>query len=293
MPGDTARTRTGLVAPLDADDIRLGAGQLRTAFDLIETLVPLDSQGTSAPAGTGKRGEWYYRTSTGEVFRSTGSAWVNVGAMISPAAIVTALIADANVTADKLADAAKLGLTDGTSVRRGKSIIATAETRTNTAYGLMTTPDRVQNVVLPADGLLYVSYVATVRESVEDAARAAVFIGATQCTLAAPGNGSLNTVDSGRIRADQGAGAGVMDFYMPTPVSVAGASYTLGNFVGLATGTILGRNAVTVTGDVTHYLGFAAIYAAAGTYDVSVQYKASSGSVTAKDRKLWVLTQGF
>ena len=96
MPGDTARTRTGLVVPLDADDIRLGAGQLRTAFDLIETLMPLDSQGTSALAGTGKRGEWYYRTSTGELFRSTGSAWVNVGTMISDGSVTDAKLASPN-----------------------------------------------------------------------------------------------------------------------------------------------------------------------------------------------------
>lgn len=32
---------------------------------------------------------------------------------------------------------------------------------------------------------------------------------------------------------------------------------------------------------------------AAGTYDVSVQFKASSGSVTVKERKLWIVSMGF
>jgi hypothetical protein len=35
------------------------------------------------------------------------------------------------------------------------------------------------------------------------------------------------------------------------------------------------------------------IFAAAGTYTVSVQFKSSSGSVTAKNRKLWAWTLGF
>lgn len=39
--------------------------------------------------------------------------------------------------------------------------------------------------------------------------------------------------------------------------------------------------------------GFVVLFAAAGTYDVSVQFKSSSGTVTAKERKLWVWTMGF
>ena len=39
--------------------------------------------------------------------------------------------------------------------------------------------------------------------------------------------------------------------------------------------------------------GFTFAFAAAGTYTVSVQFKASSGSVTASNRKLWVWTIGF
>jgi hypothetical protein len=34
----------------------------------------------------------------------------------------------------------------------GKSIIATEETRTNVAYGTLTTPDVVTGIVLPTDG---------------------------------------------------------------------------------------------------------------------------------------------
>src|SRR5688572_22717039 len=64
---------------------------------------------------------------------------------------------------DKDTVAAILGLTQtaasagGAAVRRGKSIIATEQTLvTPVAYTDAGTPDRVQNVVLPADGFIIV-----------------------------------------------------------------------------------------------------------------------------------------
>jgi len=86
MP-DTARTRTGLQASAGTDDVRTIDDTMKAAFDALELSMPLDSQGTAAPTGTGKRGEWYLRTTTSELFRSTGTAWVNVGAMLSDGAI--------------------------------------------------------------------------------------------------------------------------------------------------------------------------------------------------------------
>lgn len=47
-----------------------------------------------------------------------------------------------------------------------------------------------------------------------------------------------------------------------------------------------GRSWVTL--NAVPLLGFAA----AGTYNISVQYKATSGSITAKERKLWVAVLG-
>lgn len=76
--------------------------------------------------------------------------------------------------------AAKLGLSQTGDVRRGKSIIATEESRTNTSYGLLATPDRVQSVVLPTDGLLRVTFSALWKEASLGAARAAIFVGGSQ-----------------------------------------------------------------------------------------------------------------
>jgi hypothetical protein len=54
----------------------------------------------------------------------------------------------------------------------------------------------------------------------------------------------------------------------------------------------LGGGSVTYTGGRVG-AGPLYVFAAAGTYTVSVQFKSSSGSVTAKVRKLWVSTIGY
>lgn len=182
-----------------------------------------------------------------------------------------------NLDADNLtpAEAAKLGLSAGTTIRRGKSIIATEEARTNTAYGLMATPDRVSGIVLPTDGLICVAYTALWKSSVLNAGLAAIFVGANQLrvpssavavqeVIGTTANVYHNLYTQGKGLSSQGSGTDMID-----PAT---------------TGQILG------TGDGT---GPVAIFAAAGTYDVSVQFKASSGSVTAKHRKLWVWTIGL
>lgn len=174
-------------------------------------------------------------------------------------------------------------------VRRGKSIIAATESRTNTAYGLLTTPDRVQ-VVLPADGLICVAYQATWQESVNAAARAAIFVGANQLKRAPSAAGGGPVVQETAI-ALSGSGTAGIDWPLWTQTP---------GLASLSSGTVVG-GASSYTGDVTTgqivgtdaSAGQALIFAAAGTYDVSVQFKASSGSVTAKNRKLWVWTMGF
>jgi hypothetical protein len=201
----------------------------------------------------------------------------------------------------------QLGVNDGTTVSRGQNPIATPESRTNTAYGLMTTPDRVQNVVLPTNGLIFVAFQALWQESVVDAARAALFIGSNQL--------KVRSVDTA-APATQGARTGAainVNTYRPLVSSAAGlASGTKGTVVStsdVTTGQVVGavdpdttaspNLAMDIGGTEVDLTGNGAaagavmVFAAAGTYDVSVQFKASSGSVTAKERTLWVWTQGF
>lgn len=176
-----------------------------------------------------------------------------------------------------------LGLTQPGTARRGKSIIADEGARTNVSYGALANgPDQVANVVLPGDGLIVVLFKALWKESVADAARAAIFVGANQ----------LKT-------GPQSAGIGA-----PTVQEAGPQGSQLNTYHGLSSGAGgLGTNSGGAVGDdvttgQTVSLGASPggpcyIFAAAGTYTVSVQFKASSGSVTAKQRKLWVWTLAF
>jgi hypothetical protein len=163
----------------------------------------------------------------------------------------------------------------------GKSNIATTESRTNVAYGALATPDRVRNLVLPADGLIYVAYEATWQESVNAAARIALFLSANQL--------KRDEGNAGPIAHETGLSTGFAA--IDTNVSTYSGGLTASS----------SRGSTAYTGDVaTGQIifagtagGFLAVFAAAGVYDVSVQSKSTSGSVTAKNRKLWVWTHAF
>jgi hypothetical protein len=190
------------------------------------------------------------------------------------------------------------GFTGGSDVRRGKSIIATTESRSSASYGLLTTPDRVQNVILDTDGLILVAFQATWQESVDGAAHAAIFLGANQLKYTTVDNaspsaqeasiaGGATTVAKDMVLASCDFGLKSNDGYG----SPSGATYA----GDVTTGQVVGGGRGITTGGAMQFGRFGAchIFAAAGTYDISVQFKASSGSVTAKNRKLWVWTLGF
>lgn len=204
----------------------------------------------------------------------------------------------------------QLGLSDPSSVRRGKCIVATEQSRTNTAYGKLTTPDEVENVVLPTDGLMFVAYQAMWKGSVADAPRAALFLNSNQLVtadnIAGSGYGvqaaALNTqTDYGdrfsTLATFSGGLVGVAegdDAALPTTGAVVGPGFysASSGFGAYVEHPSAGLSAL-VAGEIGGLGGFCTVWAAAGTYDVSVQFKSSSGSVTAKNRKLWVWTLGF
>lgn len=187
------------------------------------------------------------------------------------------------------------GFNEGGNVRRGKSIIATEESRTNTAYGLLTTPDRVQNVLLPTDGLICVAYQALWKESVASAGRAAIFIGANDLKLPNFGSATINTGTPPSAWI-----GGTANTYQPLSTIAAGLRCAVGgtgvggsdSTLGVTTGVAL-SSAQNTGSELVYDGGVCLIYAAAGTYDISIQFKSTSGSVSAKERKLWVWTINF
>lgn len=232
-------------------------------------------------------------------------------AQLNTNSVTTAKITDANVTAAKLDNtlAAYTGVNNGSLVARGKTIIATTESRTNTAYGTLTTPDQVASIVMPTDGLIYVVYQATWQASVAGAAKAAIFVGANQLKVASgaglvtqaavEGSGStgvdrpLASFPFGLIGSQGAAYAGdattgqvcgVAPFYS---AGYYGALYELGSQQFDASSSAGAAPTGAGAG------GPCVLFAAAGTYTISVQFKSSSGSVTAKNRKLWVWSMAF
>jgi hypothetical protein len=173
------------------------------------------------------------------------------------------------------------GLSTATAVRRGKSIVATEQSTTSTSYTTLTTPDQVESVVLPADGLLVVRFMGMMKESVSAAASIALFIGSNQLK-------SVVTT-GGAPAVQEDALGGTADRYSLVTTNAHGiyvAQHSGSAYSGHVTTGQSVANGVTDTGRCE-------IFANAGTYTVSVRYKVSSGSVTAKERKLWVETKAF
>lgn len=163
------------------------------------------------------------------------------------------------------------------NANRGFCAIATAETRTSSSYGTLTTPDQV-SVHLPANGLLYVTYQATWQSSTNTAA-AAIFLNSMQVVVAGPGT---NTAQ----------GAVLTETITDDPLHTASHGLTTSTTSG--NGSSAPATTGQIVGDRTGNTGGpCVIFAAAGTYTVSIQFLATSGSVTVKNRKLWVRVEAF
>lgn len=167
---------------------------------------------------------------------------------------------------------------------KGTSNIGASETRTNTAFGLMPTPDQVTGIVLPTNGLIAVWYQATWQSSVGAAGQAAIFIGTNQLSVV---NGSASgspVTQNASMGASAATNASLSTFWGGLTSAQPAGGYT----GDVTTGQAVGAES---TGAI--YGGPCYVFAAAGTYAVSVQFKASSGSVTASSRKLWVMALSF
>jgi hypothetical protein len=200
-------------------------------------------------------------------------AWPNGSRLKTFAAAGSYLPADANAVEERMLQVAGY---------RGSANIPGADSRTNVAFGNLTTPDQVTGIVLPTDGLIAVAYQAQFQSSVIGAGQAGLFLGSNIVTIMDSSVPSLASV----FAATSGAGAGNYTSLsthgggLVADGNVVPSDSTTGQLVGVSTSSV-GKG------------GFCYIFAAAGTYTVSVQFKSSSGSVTAKTRKLWVATMAF
>jgi hypothetical protein len=160
------------------------------------------------------------------------------------------------------------------------SVIATEQSRENVAYGLLATPDEV-TVTLPENGLLAVAFQGVWKESVQNGGRARIYLGAQPAVLATfNGNSSATFPPIAKLGAESSA-------FAPLSSCAGGLLSQLDEGAGYSgsttTGQIIGQtNSTTFLGGGPCY-----IFAEKGTYKVSVQFAATSGKVTVKERKLW------
>lgn len=148
-------------------------------------------------------------------------------------------------------------------------IIATEETRESATFSTLTTKDEITSVVLPENGMMVVGYSANVLSSVASAGRAAIFLGANQLKKGGGPHEVQEVTISNTLNKIYSSPNGLT---RPSSIEVT---------ADVTTGQTLGEN---TAGEG----GVCFIFAAAGTYNVSIQYKATSGNVKAKERKLWV-----
>lgn len=185
---------------------------------------------------------------------------------------------------------------------RGKCIVDDEQSRSNSSYGKLSTPDEVTNVVVPDGALVCLTYSALVKESSNAAAGIAVFIGSNQLKWIDPIQATPQAQEAQIEHADgpnnysflsSGPFGLMCDFAYTAPSTGDQVPHT--GFV--STGFALNAMYRYTNGSDVYVQQNGGILVieglAAGTYDISVQFKASTGSVTAKLRKLRVWVEGF
>jgi hypothetical protein len=262
-PSDITWTRAangGLIAGLKTDSV--GANEVANGSLTDAEIAAANKDGEAATASMRTLGTGAKQAAAGNDARLSDERVPKANSVNS------SKIEDGSISLVDLAAAAK-PLTWYTP-----EIIATEESRENAAFGTLATADEIKNVVLPEGGLIVLAYVAKAKNSVNGAGRAAIFLAANQLK-------NPRTATAQEIVFLSETAFGTLVTYQGGLEIAAGASAipTTGAYLGVGGGVAGG--------------GVCYIFAAAGTYDVSIQFKATSGSITVKERKLWVATMGF
>lgn len=234
---------------------------LDTAMDYLQGTLVSRPLANAVLAGT-----VYRATDTGVYYLSTGSAW---------------LVMDVGLF--------------------GSSIIAASESTSSASYTTLTSPDQVSGVTLPSSGLIQVWYQAAWTEPAANVARAAIFLNSTQLQVQSVG-------DAGPVPSAAATAASLPSSTVPLATCSLGlVSMTASGAIAadVTTGQALGvfSNSAFVGaeigGTVYHlatpggYGGPCSIFAAAGTYTVSVKFKTSVAGLAVANRRLYVRVVPF
>lgn len=184
-------------------------------------------------------------------------------------------------------------------------VIATEQSTSSTSFTTLTTADEIKEIVIPENGLLVVGYQALWKRSTGLAnPQAAFFLDSNQLKVPQVNDASatqaavLGGLEAGKWSHLRSAPCGLLS---PRPVSDA-STVSTGEAMGYVAASnasqtmILGGSEILVGPEATAlrnlFGGMCVIGVAAGTYAISVRFKTSSGTVTAKERKLWAYVIG-
>lgn len=194
---------------------------------------------------------------------------------------------DAPSQIEELADSITESL-DMAGAQRAMSIIATAQSRENAAFGVLGTADEV-DFTLDKASFIDILFYGEVKQSVTEAARAALFVDGTQAQAINTANGAFATGPAETPRWT--TIAGFMAIMTDGPgINVVGSAASPPE--GLANGCIIGAAASNPTpaefSSVRKGATGVRMWATAGEHTISVRYKASSGKIEARNRVLAV-----
>lgn len=153
-------------------------------------------------------------------------------------------------------------------------VVATEESTASATFTTLTTADEIPGVVLPANGQIRVGWSGLVKTSGIGTGRIALFLG----------SGAVSNY-LGTTEYTLGLGGTQFGLIVTTPVVPPEGGGSGGVFMrGVETNGPLATTGVSIPA--------INIFAAAGTYSVAVKFRATAGTITAKERKLWVEVHG-
>ena len=183
---------------------------------------------------------------------------------------------------------------------RGFSRITGEHSTTSTTYTkLGTTPgvdrDEVQGIVVPPQGILRIIYFAAVKVSVTPATiSSAFFIGANQLRSFGAVNEDLDAMPLHEGTTGSGSGEPTENSLgINKYASQQNMTFAAQKPVNAGSGETSGDPSFTAFPTTPHTISVFTIRAAPGTYDISVQYKITAGTLSVKDRTLLVESVGF
>ena len=162
---------------------------------------------------------------------------------------------------------------------KGAAVIGTSQNTSSSTFATLATPDQVTGIVLPAGGLIFVYYRALWSNTTSQGGQAAIFLNSTQLQI--DSGGAAPVAQQAVSNTTSSTQCGLVAWPAGLFSNTSASNVTVSD---PTTGLLLGSGNAG---------GGSMITAAAGTYTVSIQFKASAGTTTVAGRRLYVQAVSF